>query len=84
MVYRKPEAAPASALPPERRGEVVGRFCKVCASIYSPHALEHGGRPIYGRDHIASPCPHEGDRLVEGADWWEAAVEVLPAPPAPA
>jgi hypothetical protein len=34
-----------------------------------------------GRDHIASPCPHEGDRFADGADWWEPAVEVLPPAP---
>jgi hypothetical protein len=33
---------------------------------------------MYGRDHIASPCAHEGDLFVPGADWWEPAVEVLP------
>jgi hypothetical protein len=84
MVFRKPAAAPASALPAERRGQVVGRFCKVCASIYGPHVLAHRGRPILGRDHIASPCPHEGDRFVAGAEWWEPAVEMLPPPAAPA
>ena len=33
---------------------------------------------MYGRDHIASPCAHEGDAFEEGANWWQPAVEVLP------
>ena len=33
---------------------------------------------MYGRDHIASPCSHEGDAFEEGANWWQPAVEVLP------
>ena len=32
----------------------------------------------YGRDHIASPCSHEGESFEPGANWWEPAVEVLP------
>ena len=83
MVYRRPDAAPASSLPPERRGEVVGRFCRVCASVYPLHRLRHAGKPMVGRDHIASPCAHEGDRFADGADWWEPAVQALPAPAPP-
>ena len=33
---------------------------------------------MYGRDHIASPCSHEGDVFEEGANWWQPAVEILP------
>ncbi len=87
MVYRAPQAAPASQLPPERRGRVVGRFCHVCAGIYPPTRARHSGRPLSGRDHVASPCAHEGDVFAPGEGWWEPAVEVLPAPaaePAPA
>ena len=83
MVYRAPHAAPASQLPAERRGPVVGRFCLVCASIYPLHRARHTGRPVYGRDHIASPCAHEGDSFDPAESWWEPAVEVLPPPAAP-
>ena len=78
MVYRYPHAAPQSQLPKERRGRTIGRFCKVCGSIYPVHRRLHRGKPMYGRDHIASPCSHEGDAFEEGAAWWEPAVEVLP------
>jgi hypothetical protein len=85
MVYRLPHAAPASQIPEDRRGRTIGRFCHVCASIYPLHRERHAGRPLYGRDHIASPCAHEGDLFEPGADWWEPAVVVLPeavkAPP---
>ncbi|HEX5760781.1 MAG TPA: hypothetical protein VF121_16450 [Thermoanaerobaculia bacterium] len=83
MVYRHPQAAPLGQVPEERRGRVVGRFCLVCGTIYSEQSARHTGRPLYGRDHIASPCPHEGERFEAGEDWWEPAVEVLPPPPAP-
>ncbi len=83
MVYRQPQAAPASAVPAERRGPTRGRFCRACASVYGLHQLVHAGKPVYGKDHVASPCPHEGERFADGASWWEPAVEVLP-PPAPA
>jgi hypothetical protein len=79
MVYRVPHAAPESQLPPERRGRVVGHYCLVCASIYPLHRAVHAGRPVYGRDHVASPCAHEGDAFRPGEAWWEPAVEVLPA-----
>jgi hypothetical protein len=80
MVYRHPHAAPASQVPPERHGRVVGRFCLLCGTIYPTQRKRHSGRPVYGRDHIAAPCAHEGDLFEEGQDWWEPAVEVLPAP----
>jgi hypothetical protein len=77
-MYRFPHAAPQSQLPEERQGRTIGRFCKVCYSIYPLHRKLHRGKPVYGRDHIASPCAHEGDTFEEGANWWEPAVEVLP------
>ncbi len=83
MVYRVPPAAPESQVPPERRGMVMGRFCLVCASLYPEHRAAHNGQPVYGRDHIASPCTHEGELFAAGAAWWEPGVEVLPAPAAP-
>jgi hypothetical protein len=79
MVYRVPPAAPESQVPPERRGMVMGRFCLVCATLYPEHRAAHQGQPVYGRDHIASPCTHEGDVFAPGEAWWEWAVEVLPA-----
>ena len=84
MVYRVPPAAPASQIPPDRRGRVMGHYCLVCASLYPLHHATHTGRPVYGRDHIASPCTHEGDVFEPGASWWEPGVEVLPAAAAPA
>jgi hypothetical protein len=91
MMYRVPQVAPQSQVPPERRGPVVGHFCLVCASVYPLHRAIHKGRPVYGRDHIASTCAHEGDAFAPGASWWEPAVEVMApvataataAPPAP-
>jgi hypothetical protein len=77
MVYRVPQVAPQSQVPPERRGRVMGHFCLVCASVYSLHGATHKGRPVYGRDHIASTCAHEGDVFAPGESWWEPAVEVL-------
>ncbi len=82
MVYRAPRAAPASTLAAERRGRVVGRFCGVCGSIYPRFASRHKGKPMYGKDHVASPCSHEDDEFLPGESWWEPAVEVLPAPAA--
>lgn len=84
MVYRNPEAAPESAIPPGRRGAVVGRFCKTCYETYPLHRLRHSGKPLYGKDHVASPCAHQGDEFAPGEAWWEPAVEVLPPPPPPA
>jgi len=83
-MYRHVPSAPESSLPPERRGAVVGRFCKGCGAIYPRHAFGHSGKPEYGRDHIASPCTYEGLPFEEGASWWEPAVELLPAPAKPA
>jgi hypothetical protein len=84
MVYRVPIAAPVSQIPEERRGRVLGRFCHTCSSVYPLHRGKHVGKPAYGRDHVASPCAHEGDLFEPGADWWENAVDVLPEPAAPA
>lgn len=83
MVYRNPSAAPASQIPAARRGEVVGRLCKSCYESYPLHRSHHRGKPLHGKDHVASPCPHEGDEFVPGEGWWEPAVEVLPPPPEP-
>lgn len=80
MAYRVPEAAPVQQLPEERRGKVLGRFCLVCGSLYPLHRAKHSGKPVYGRDHISSPCAHEGDAFEEGETWWQPGVEVLPAP----
>ena len=80
MVYRNPEAAPEGLIPAEQRGRVVGRFCHVCASTYPPYRAAHSGKPLYGKDHVAFSCAHEGEVFTPGADWWEPAVEVLPAP----
>ena len=79
MVYRVPPAAPLSQVPPDRRGRVMGHYCLICASLYPLHRATHTGRPVYGRDHIASPCTHEGDVFEPGASWWEPGIEVLSA-----
>lgn len=78
MAYRFPHAAPKSQLPEERQGRTIGSFCLVCSSIYPMHRMKHTGKPMYGRDHIAAPCAHEGDDFAPGDTWWEPAVEVLP------
>lgn len=83
MVYRKQDPAPASRVTAERRGPVVGRFCMACTGVYPLHSARHVGKGMYTRDHVASPCVHEGERFVDGAPWWEPAVTVLPAPPPP-
>jgi hypothetical protein len=83
MVYRRVNAAPLSALPETQRGEIVGRFCKACGEIYPPHRSRHRGKPVYGKDHVASPCAHEGEAFAAGAAWWEPAAEILPPPPPP-
>ena len=82
-MYRVPDPAPESQVAAERRGRVLGRFCRVCGSVYPIHRARHSGRPVYGKDHVASPCSHEGDVFEPGQQWWEPAVEVL-APPPPA
>lgn len=79
-MYRNPEPAPASRVAPERRGPVVGKFCRVCGSVYPKLRGRHAGKPMRGKDHIAAPCSHEGEPFDAGADWWEPAVVVLPAP----
>jgi hypothetical protein len=89
MVYRTSMPAPVSRVPETRRGHVVGTFCLECGSVYPLHHARHAGKPVYGRDHVAAPCAHEGERFGPGEGWWESAVEVLPAPveepePAPA
>ncbi len=81
--------APQSRVAPERRGAVMGKFCHGCATAFPLHAGRHVGKGINGRDHVASPCAHEGELFETGASWWEPAVEVLPpvpvaAPVAPA
>lgn len=80
MVYRTSMPAPESRVPEDRRGRVVGTFCLECGSVYPLHRARHVGKPVYGRDHISSPCAHEGDRFEPGEGWWESAIEVLPAP----
>jgi len=80
-MYRQVNAAPYSMLPPERRGRELGRFCKGCASVYPLHAPRHHGKPMFGRDHVASPCAYEGRAFAPEAGFWEPAVEVLDAPP---
>jgi hypothetical protein len=78
MVYRAPHAAPRNQIPEERQGRTIGRFCLVCGMIYPLQRARHSGRPMYGRDHIASPCAHEGEKFQAEAPWWQPAVEVLP------
>ena len=77
-----PAWAPSSTLPIERRGVVVGRFCRECSSFYPLYASWHKGKPSFGRDHVSSPCSCEGRPFAEGATWWEPAVAVLTSPAA--
>ncbi len=73
-----------SRISTDRRGRVVGRFCLGCGSVYTQHSGRHAGKPMYGRDHISSPCSHEGRTFDPTEDWWEPAVEVLsPEPDSP-
>lgn len=81
-MYRAPNVAPLGLLAEARRGPVKGRFCKSCGSVYALYSPRHKGKPMFGKDHVAAPCTHEGERFEAGADWWEPAVEVLPAPAA--
>jgi hypothetical protein len=81
MTLRIPRAAPLSRVAPERRGAVVGRFCHDCATVFGKHRARHVGKGLNGRDHVASPCAHEGQLFRDGDAWWEPAVEVRPAPP---
>jgi hypothetical protein len=82
MTYQPPQIAPVSSLAPERRGLAVARFCKSCQEFFPAHRGRHRGKPLYGKDHVASTCAHEGEAFEDGAAWWEAAVEVLAAAPA--
>ncbi len=82
MTYRTAMPAPESRVPESRRGRRVGTFCLACGSVYPLHRAFHRGKPVYGRDHIASPCSHEGEPFEAGASWWEPAVEVSSAPEA--
>jgi hypothetical protein len=83
MVYRTSMPAPASRVSEERRGHQLGIFCLECGSVFALHKARHTGKPVYGKDHISSPCSHEGEPFEAGASWWEPAVEVLPPPPEP-
>jgi len=78
-MYRHVPSAPLSCLPPGRQGRPVGRFCKGCQSVYPLFAARHSGKPAFGKDHVATPCAHEGRLCDEGAAWWEPAVEILSA-----
>jgi len=82
MAFRKPNIAPMSQVPPQRRGRVVGRFCHACGGVFMRHATVHRGKGLglFTRDHVAAPCTYEGEPFEAGADWWEFAVELLPAP----
>ena len=77
-MFRMPHAAPESQIPEEKRGRTIGRFCLVCSTIFPLHRAKHSGKGMYGRDHVASPCAHEGEVFEPGADWWEPAVEIVP------
>lgn len=79
MSYRRLPLAPASQVATERRGAVSGRFCKVCGAIYPRFVGRHAGKPMYGKDHVASPCTQEGGAFEPDESWWEPAVELLPA-----
>ena len=79
MTYRQPPSAPESTVDPARRGAQVGKFCRACAEFFPLHRGRHAGKPMHGRDHVASPCAHEGDAFTPGETWWEPAVEILPA-----
>ena len=82
-MYRVPDPAPESQIPAERRGAVLGRICLDCGSVYPPSRAKHSGKPLYGKDHVAAPCLHEGDGFAAGEGWWQPAVEVLPPPAEP-
>lgn len=82
MVYRTSMPAPESRVAAERRGRQVGIFCQACGAVYPLHRSRHTGKAVYGKDHISSPCPHEGDEFAPDEGWWEPAVEVLAPPPA--
>ena len=69
--------APQSAISKELQGRVIGRFCLGCGSVYSQHSARHTGKPMYGKDHISSPCSYEGRKFESNKSWWEPAIEVL-------
>ncbi len=79
-MFRSVRPAPISRVPVEKQGAIVARYCKICRSFYPLYASRHAGKPLGGRDHVASPCSQEGRRFLEGEDWWEYAVEVLESP----
>jgi len=81
-MFRRPDVAPMSQLAEARRGRIVGRFCHACGGVFTRHAAVHRGKGLglSTRDHVSSPCTYEGEPFAVGADWWEFAVEVLPAP----
>jgi len=82
MSYPPSPLAPQSALAPEQRGAAVARFCRARQEFYPAHRARHRGKPLQGKDHVASPCIHEGEEFSPEADWWEPGVEVLrPAVP---
>lgn len=81
MSYRRLGLAPQSSLPEERRGRIGGRFCRACGAVYPRFAARHAGKPMYGKDHVSSPCSNEGELFSTDSDWWESAVEILPEPP---
>jgi hypothetical protein len=83
-MFRTPQPAPLSAVPEDRRGPVVGRFCRTCGATFSRHQARHQGKGVYSRDHVASPCSHEGEAFAASEPWWEPAVVVLPLPATPA
>ena len=62
---------------------MLGHYCHGCNQVFPLQRGVHSGDPISGRDHVASTCPYEGWRFEVGAEWWEPAVEVLPAPAPP-
>ena len=80
MTIHRTPSAPSSQLPPERRGPAVGRACLRCGNVYSRFAPSHSGKPVQGKDHVDSPCSHEGQRFETQGTWWEPAVEVLASP----
>lgn len=81
MAFRRPDVAPQSIVDPARRGREVGRFCHRCKSVFPLHLGIHRGKGIglFGRDHVISPCSHEGEPFEPGDNWWEPAVEMLAA-----
>ncbi len=82
-MYRPLNAAPASSLSVERRGAVVGKFCRSCKNIYPALRARHAGKPAFGKDHVSSTCAYEGRAFEADSEWWEAAVVVLDPAPAP-